>query len=68
MERYNLWTHYPDSSNMKDPRIKSKQIEYLSVPRIGEKVVIESEVFAVTDVIHETDENRIVVKLKLTNW
>ncbi|MTI81571.1 MAG: hypothetical protein FH758_11965 [Firmicutes bacterium] len=68
MERYNLWTHYPDPVNMKKDKIISKQIQYRSVPRIGEKVVLQSEVFAVTDIIHEIDENRIIIKLEFTNW
>ncbi|WP_031515519.1 hypothetical protein [Desulfofalx alkaliphila] len=66
MPRYSLWTHFPEDGQEKV--IKSRQIDYNAVPRIGEKVVIESEVFAVTDVIHETDENRIVIKLKFTTW
>jgi len=46
-----------------DPQIKD--IEYVIVPRISEQVIIDDVYYTVKYVVHNTDDNSIVINLNL---
>ncbi|WP_371366273.1 hypothetical protein SRRS_07060 [Sporomusa rhizae] len=60
-----LKTYYrPDQNENPCGNPQTKVIDYLIVPRVGDEVVIDGLEYEVKHVIHDTDENDIVINLK----